>query len=46
MFTDTHLHLFKEYYDDINEVLERSIKNNVNRWINNASNGINCKEVL
>ncbi len=46
MFTDTHLHLFKEYYDDINEVLDRSIKNNVNRWINNASNGINCKEVL
>lgn len=33
MFTDTHCHLFKEYYENINVILEEAKNNNVNRYI-------------
>ena len=33
MFTDTHCHLFKEYYDDINLIVNNAVNNNVNRFI-------------
>ena len=34
MFCDTHCHLFKEYYEDINAVLKNATFNQVNRMIN------------
>lgn len=46
MFTDTHCHLFKDYFDDISLVLDNALKNKVNRYINNADNINSCKEVL
>lgn len=46
MFTDTHCHIYKEYFDDINLVLENASKNRVDRFINNADNIETSKEVL
>lgn len=46
MFTDTHCHIYSEYYDDLNE-LEKIIKNNgINRVINNGCDDKSNKEVL
>ena len=46
MFTDTHCHIFKEYYDDINKVLENAKNSNVNRLIVAADNYNSSLEVL
>lgn len=46
MFTDTHCHIYKEYFDDINLVLENASKNKINRFINNADNIETSKEIL
>lgn len=46
MFTDTHCHIYKEYYDDINKILEEAGNNGVNRIINNATNKSNIDELL
>ena len=35
MFTDTHCHIFKEYYENINEILEAAKNVGINRIINN-----------
>ena len=46
MFTDTHCHVYSEYYDDIDK-LSSDIKNNkVNRIINNGCDDKSNKEVL
>jgi len=36
MFTDSHCHLYKEYYDDIEGILKIALDNKVNRYINNG----------
>ena len=46
MFTDTHCHIFKEYYDDIFSVLKISMQNNTNRWINNGCDKYSNEEVI
>lgn len=46
MFTDSHCHIYKEYYDDIKEILEDSKINNVARVISNGCDIESCKEVL
>lgn len=46
MFTDTHCHLYKEYYDDLDEVIEKINDNNVNRVINNGCDRKSNEEVL
>lgn len=46
MFTDTHCHIFKEYFDDIDITLNRALENKVNKYINNADNIETSKEVL
>lgn len=46
MFTDTHCHIFKEYFSDIDIVLENASNNKVIRYINNADNIESSKEVL
>ncbi len=33
MFCDTHCHLFKEYYDDIDCILKKALANQVDRYI-------------
>lgn len=46
MFCDTHCHLFKEYYQDIDAILELSKKNQVNRFIVSGCDFFSNKEVL
>lgn len=46
MFTDSHCHLFSEYYENISEIIDISEKNNITRFINNGCNFETNKEVL
>ncbi|MCM1053117.1 MAG: TatD family hydrolase [Ruminococcus sp.] len=46
MFTDTHCHIYKEYYEDIDLILENALKNGVARFINNGCSNKSNKEVL
>ena len=46
MFTDTHCHLYKEYYDDIKEIVEKSKKCKINRVFNNGVDDRTNREIL
>ena len=46
MLTDTHCHIYKEYYENIDSLMEELEKNGVNRVINNACSYLSCLEVL
>lgn len=46
MFTDTHCHIYQEYYDDIDEVLNTANNKNISRVINNGCDNKSNKEVL
>ena len=46
MFTDTHCHIYKEYYEDIEKIVENAKENKVDRMINNGCNHTSNKEVL
>ncbi len=46
MFTDTHCHIFKEYYSNIDEVLEQSKNVGISRVINNGCSHKSNQEVL
>ena len=46
MFTDTHCHIYKEYYENIDEILKRALESNINRVINNGWKSQSNKEVL
>ena len=46
MFTDTHCHILREYYEDIDCVLASSIKKGVNRFINAAYDEKSILEVI
>ena len=45
MLTDTHCHLYSEYYDDIDGIIKESESNNVTRFINNGCNRKTNEEV-
>lgn len=45
-FTDTHAHIFSEYFNDINALLALSKENNVYRILNASTNFNNIDEVL
>lgn len=46
MFTDTHCHIYKEYYENLDEITNNAKNNKVNRMINNGCNSASNKEVL
>lgn len=46
MFTDTHAHIYSEYYDDFNSIIDNAKNNGINRIINAGTNLDNCHEVL
>lgn len=46
MLTDTHCHLYDVYYDNIEDIINESIKNNVTRFINNGCDDETNKEVI
>lgn len=46
MFTDTHCHIYKEYYDNIQDIINESKTNGVNRWISAGCNMKSNEEVI
>ena len=46
MYIDTHCHMIKEYYDDIDKYISNCIDNNVKKIIVNATDKKSCLEVL
>ena len=46
MFTDSHCHLYKEYYEDLDTIIKESIQNKVNRFINDGCDKESNEEVL
>jgi len=46
MFTDTHCHIYKEYYDDIENIIKKIKENNIYRVINNGCDDKSNKEVI
>ena len=46
MFTDTHCHIYDEYYDNIDEIYEKMQNNKIYRVINNGIDDKTNKEVL
>ena len=46
MFCDSHCHIFKEYYENIDEVINNAKANDINKIIVAADNMESCKEVL
>ncbi|MCR5223759.1 MAG: TatD family hydrolase [Bacilli bacterium] len=46
MLIDTHCHLFNEYYDDIQGVLDRAAKNGIEKVVVAADNIASCYEVI
>lgn len=46
MFLDTHCHLFKEYYDSLDDIIKEAKENNVNWYITNGCDNKSNKEVI
>lgn len=46
MFTDTHCHLYQEYYDDFLSIIDKIKSSNINKIINNGCDGKSNQEVL
>ena len=46
MLVDTHCHLFSEYYDNIDEVLNRASESGVKAVIVNGTNSYDNREVV
>ena len=46
MFTDSHSHITKEFYDDIDKVIQNAKENNVHRIIVDADTVESCYEIL
>ena len=46
MFVDTHCHLYKEYYDDIEKIIQNSKNNGINICINAGCDKSTNQEVL
>ena len=46
MFTDTHCHIYQEYYENLNEIVNNALKNKVNRLLNNGCDRKSNQEVL
>ncbi len=46
MYCDTHCHLFKEYYEDIDGIIDNAYQSGVNRMIVSGCDGKSNKEVM
>lgn len=46
MFTDSHCHLFKECFDNVDEVIKRAVDNQVSRYISAADSIFSCYEMI
>ena len=43
---DTHCHIFKEYYNNIDDIINKVCQNGVDKMIVNGNNLENNKEIL
>ena len=46
MFTDTHCHLYKEYYENINEIIKEAKENGITRYIVSGCDQSSNEEVM
>lgn len=46
MFTDTHCHIYSEYYDDIDDIMKKICDAKISKVINNGTNNNSNIEVL
>ena len=46
MLVDTHCHLYREYYENIDEIMDKISKSNISKVINNACNYDLGKEII
>lgn len=46
MFIDTHCHLYKDYYDDLDDIINKIKESKINRVINNGCDDKSNHEVL
>ena len=46
MFIDTHCHIYREYYDDLDMIVDKIKKANIKKIINNGCDIQSNKEVL
>ncbi len=46
MFTDSHCHIYKEYYSNIDDVIKIAENNKVNRFINNGCDDKSNREII
>ncbi len=46
MFTDTHCHVYEEYYENIDEIINNAKNNKINRLINNGCDNKSNIEVI
>lgn len=46
MFIDTHCHLFKEYYEDIGQILDNADAKNINKFMVAATDIPTCHEII
>lgn len=46
MFTDTHCHIYNEYYEDMDDIINKIKNSKINRVINNGCDDKSNKEVL
>ena len=46
MFTDTHCHLYKEYYENLDDIIDICVENKIPRFINNGCDDSSNREVL
>ena len=46
MFIDTHCHLFKEYYDNIDDIVNKCKENNISKIIVSGTDMKSNKEIL
>ncbi len=46
MFTDTHCHISKDDYENVDKIVERAFENGIHKMINNGSNRKTNEEVL
>lgn len=46
MFTETHCHIYKEYYQDIDEIINNAKNNGITRLINNGCDNKSNEEVI
>ncbi len=46
MFTDSHCHLYSNYYDNLNKIIKNAEKNNITKFINNGCDLNSNTEIL